>query len=92
MENSQWELVKNKEEWTKLTNIIKSSNISIKWEHVAAHSGISGNEEADRLALLAAKMENSESQQPEITTAASSVKLQTRMNMKNYPQLITLIS
>ena len=46
-------------------NIIKSSNINIKWQHVPTHSGsISGNEEADRLALCAAKMENTEIQLP----------------------------
>ena len=56
------EQVKNKKEWTKLMNIIKSSNISIKWQHVQAHSGISGNKEADRLALRAAKMETTEIQ------------------------------
>ena len=47
--------VKNKEEWTELVNVIKSTNISITWKHVQAHSGIAGNEEADRLAMRAAK-------------------------------------
>ena len=91
------EPVENKEEWTKLTNIIKSSNISIKWEHVAAHSGISGNEEADRLALRAAKMENSESQHPETTTAASSVKStdtneHEKVPSANHPHIIMISS
>ena len=49
--------VKNKEEWTELVNVIKSTNINIKWQHVPAHSGIAGNEEADRLAMRAAKRE-----------------------------------
>ena len=49
--------VKNKEEWTQLVNVIKSTNISITWKHVPAHSGIAGNEEADRLAMRAAKRE-----------------------------------
>ena len=49
--------VKNKEEWTELVNVIKSTNINIKWQHVPAHSGIAGNEEADRLAMRAEKRE-----------------------------------
>ena len=46
-------------------NVIKSSNVNIKWQHVAAHSGIAGNEEADRLALRAAKGENTAMNSPE---------------------------
>lgn len=49
------EHVKNKETWMELMNMIKSTNINITWQHVLAHSGNAGNEEADKLALRAAK-------------------------------------
>ena len=50
--------VKNKEEWLELINAIKSYDINIRWQHVPAHSGIAGNEEADKLAMRAAKTGN----------------------------------
>ena len=60
---SSGEQVKNKKEWTDLMNVIKSNNINIKWQHVPAHSGVAGNEEADRLAMSAAKRETTVIQQ-----------------------------
>lgn len=37
-----------------LDETIQNSNITIEWIHIPAHSGIPGNEEADKLARLAA--------------------------------------
>lgn len=47
--------VKNKDIWMELANLAQDSKIKITWKHVAAHSGIPGNEEADKLAVKAAK-------------------------------------
>ncbi|MEW8548288.1 MAG: ribonuclease H family protein [Candidatus Thiodiazotropha sp.] len=52
---SNGEDVKNKEIWIELLSVMHDSEVSITWEHVAAHSGILENEEADRLATEAAK-------------------------------------
>ena len=57
---NQWktaggDIVKNKEIWTELYNLTQSVQTRITWKHVPAHSGIAGNEEADKLALKAAK-------------------------------------
>ena len=46
--------VKNKDIWMELTALTLDSEMEITWKHVAAHSGIPGNEEADKLALKAA--------------------------------------
>ena len=51
---STGEPVKNKEEWVQLLNLIQSSEMSVSWKHVPGHSGIPGNEEADRLAFQGA--------------------------------------
>ena len=51
---STGEPVKNKKEWVQLLNLIQSSEMSVSWKHVSGHSGISGNEEADRLAFQGA--------------------------------------
>ena len=51
---SSGEPVKNKEEWVKLLQLVEESNISITWNHVPGHKGISGNEEADKLAVRGA--------------------------------------
>ena len=47
--------VKNKEIWLELSKLVDESATKISWKHVAAHLGIPGNEEADRLANKAAK-------------------------------------
>ena len=47
--------VKNKDVWMELANLAEDSTTKITWKHVAAHSGIAGNEEADNLAVKAAK-------------------------------------
>ena len=61
------------------------SKLSITWEHVAAHSGILGNEEADRLATAAAKRltynDKDAERQPSITPSGPSDK-QTIPNIK----------
>ena len=59
---SSGEQVKNKEEWTELIKLINSCKTNITWYHVPAHSGIAGNEEADKLALQAANGEPSDIQ------------------------------
>ena len=47
--------VKNKGIWLELSKLVDESTTKISWKHVAAHTGIPGNEEADRLANRAAK-------------------------------------
>ena len=54
------EPVLNRDLWEKLVLVTNSEDIVIKWEHVKGHSGVHGNEEADRLAILAL----SENEQP----------------------------
>ena len=53
--------VKNKEDLVILDNLIQTASsihpyMDIKWTHVEGHSGIVGNEEADRLAVAGSKM------------------------------------
>ena len=48
------EPVKNKEEWVQLLKLINDCKISITWKHVPGHDGITGNEEADKLAVIGA--------------------------------------
>ncbi len=53
-----WKPKKNKELVQKLRNVFSSfSHIDVR--HVQGHSGVEGNEEADRLAVLAAKTRSS---------------------------------
>ena len=47
--------VKNKGIWLELSKLVDESTTNISWKHVSAHTGIPGNEEADRLANRAAK-------------------------------------
>ena len=47
--------VKNKDLWMELAGLTQEIRTKIEWKHVAAHSGISGNEEADKLAVQGAK-------------------------------------
>ena len=47
--------VKNKDLWMELARLTQEITTKIEWKHVAAHSGISGNEEADKLAVQGAK-------------------------------------
>ena len=61
--------------------VIKSNNINIKWQHVPAHSGIAGNEEADRLAMSAAKKETTVIQQSGVKMVTSDVE-STSLNEK----------
>lgn len=91
---SSGEHVKNKEEWTELMNAIKSNNINIKWQHVPAHSGIAGNEEADRLALRAAKRETTEIQligQKVVTPSVESTSLNEKpLTTTTQPHIIVI--
>ena len=52
--NANGEAVKNKQEWEELLELTSNNKMVIKWNHVPAHSGIPGNEEADKLALKGA--------------------------------------
>ena len=63
---SNGESVKNKEEWVKLLQLVNDSKITIKWNHVPGHKGISGNEEADKLAVKGA---NNQGTKPKCTEA-----------------------
>ena len=56
---SNGEAVKNKEEWLQLTQLVNASKMSIEWKHVPGHKGISGNEEADKLAVKGANNQGS---------------------------------
>ena len=47
--------VKNKDIWKELAGLALDTKVKITWKHVAAHTGIPGNEEADKLAVKAAK-------------------------------------
>ncbi|MEW8543580.1 MAG: viroplasmin family protein [Candidatus Thiodiazotropha sp.] len=51
---SNGDSVKNEEEWKQLLQLVNESNISITWNHVPGHKGVSGNEEADKLAVRGA--------------------------------------
>lgn len=45
-----WKKVKNVDLWQWLDRMLTNNRLNIKWTHVAAHSGIYGNEMADTLA------------------------------------------
>merc|ERR1719319_809961 len=49
--------VKNREDLEELDQAINSGRIQVKWNHVKGHSGIEGNEEADKLAVKGAQMQ-----------------------------------
>lgn len=74
---STGEPVKNKEEWVQLLNLIQSSEMSISWKHVPGHSGISGNEEADKLAFQGA-------------TQTCNPKRDTELSSKTQPKVIVI--
>lgn len=95
-QENQWktsdgENVKNKEIWIKLLNLIQNSKIHITWEHVSAHSGIYGNEEADRLAMNAAKSlmqsDTASESKPTITPPCESEK----QNISNLEPRVLII-
>ena len=46
-----WKKVKNKDLWIEMDKLNQFHNVS--WKHVPAHSGIEGNEIADKLAVKA---------------------------------------
>lgn len=48
--------VVNEKDFKKLDQLIESGNMLIKWSYVPAHSGLHGNEEADRLAKIGASL------------------------------------
>uniref|UniRef100_A0A2M4BVW3 Ribonuclease H1 n=1 Tax=Anopheles marajoara TaxID=58244 RepID=A0A2M4BVW3_9DIPT len=52
--------VKNKTDFMELDREMNTGNMSIKWNHVDAHSGIVGNERADQLARQGSEMYRSE--------------------------------
>ena len=64
--------VKNKDEWMELANLAEDSTTKITWKHVAAHSGIAGNEEADKLAVKVAKQNTAYFQRSEECSEVSS--------------------
>ena len=57
--------VKNKDIWMELASLVEKSTTKLTWKHVAAHAGISGNEEADKLAVNAAKQNTIDNQRSE---------------------------
>ena len=46
-----WKKIKNKDLWVEIDRLNQFHNVS--WKHVSAHSGIEGNEIADKLAVKA---------------------------------------
>jgi len=46
-----WKKVKNKDLWVEIDRLNQFHNVS--WKHVPAHSGVEGNEIADKLAVKA---------------------------------------
>ena len=52
--NSSGEAVRNKQEWEELLELVNKDKMVIEWNQVPAHSGIPGNEEADKLAVKGA--------------------------------------
>ena len=57
LETQQGLPVKNRGELIKLDDLLKDdSHFEVRWNHVRGHQGIAGNEEADRLAKLGAKL------------------------------------
>ena len=55
-----------------LASLAEDSTTKITWKHVAAHSGIAGNEEADKLAVKAAKQNAAYFQRSEECSEVSS--------------------
>ena len=47
--------VKNRDIWKQLAGLVNDSRVKLTWKHVAAHAGIPGNEEADKLAVKGAQ-------------------------------------
>lgn len=52
--------VKNRTDFMELDREMNTGNMSIKWNHVDAHSGIVGNERADQLARKGSEMYRAE--------------------------------
>ncbi|OON18529.1 phosphoglucomutase family protein, partial [Opisthorchis viverrini] len=70
-EKNGWKLydgkpVKLREPVKRLLRVIRESGVNVSWRHVPGHSGVEGNEAADRLANMATNM--SHTQQYEIIT------------------------
>ena len=76
--------VKNKEDWKQLLQLINDSDISITWKHVPGHRGISGNEEADKLAVRGA------SGQGKIQKCNDGATLETPPVSKMQPKVIVI--
>ena len=74
--------VKNKDIWKELAAFAQDSGMDITWKHVAAHSGIPGNEEADKLALKAAKQIPVKTQIIEQRSGISSINSTSSINAK----------
>ena len=55
-----------------LAKLAEVSKTKITWKHVAAHSGIPGNEEADKLAVKAAKQNTANTQKSEECSGVTS--------------------
>ncbi|KAG5446428.1 Ribonuclease H1 [Clonorchis sinensis] len=62
-EKNGWKLydgkpVKLREPVERLLRLIRESGVNVSWRHVPGHSGVEGNEAADRLANMGAKKPN----------------------------------
>ena len=74
--------VKNKDIWKELAAFAQDSGMDITWKHVEAHSGIPENEEADKLALKAAKQIPVKTQIIEQRSGISSINSTSSTNAK----------
>ena len=52
--NASGDKVKNREDWVRLLSLVQDGNMDITWNHVKGHDGVTGNEEADALAVQGA--------------------------------------
>ena len=84
--NANGEAVKNKQEWEELLELTSNNKMAIKWNHVPAHSGIPGNEEADKLAVKGATQSINVVEEKSTNHACNSSKKNNSSNME--PKII----